>query len=1588
MGTLTSSSTSTSSFPLAKSKIGGTSYEEETTETRSMTDRSSRTDVSGRSAALERAYVHDVYENCEEPNGQIRPKVAQFLTGLEPGSLVCDVGCGNGRYLAGFNPLIYTIGVDRCYRLAQVAHGKGAEVAICDNLELPFRDESFDAVLSLAVVHHFATAERRVGAIRELARILRIGGRVIITVWALEQRHRRFESQDVLVPWQPPRTKTAGGLSDEEDDDDFLPPYHAYTEDSTNSSRSAGDGDSSSLSSSSPGETCYSFVRRAIQKLAGSKRSPWFLESWSSRETKHDSSLDYEDARDLPIELRRLEDFDDLPPEPPLSAGLKSRSLGSILNPPPKTIVRSRSSVPSLGAQIPESNATPATEPAVSRRPKLVKQKQSLCDDVDYKFSESSSQAYREHMLRNPESRAQLLRKQSSLNEELMAESRLREKDRIRKRIQKQISLNETFLCRSLFTKRLQVIKEGFATKLKTSTGSLERVTKNGFVKIIQNIKAASPAGYHGGAAGSSGQPGGAHHHHHHHHPHHHHHHQHHQQQQQQQHHHHHHHGYHGHGSYGGPPSSAAGSSSGGRSTTAGYCYDPASGCNGCGCGCGCGPASGCQAAEYAGCHVGNCRFGVGSAAGYRLSRNNSASGGGSGTSSSNGGDVGSCNGSAAHGHDKLLASMGSSQDDASKPRRHSRESGSDSSKDSSLQSDTSIESEDSFASVIYIPKPDQQQQQQPQQPQQQQPHHHQQQQQQQVPSNGVCSVSGAPHGNGGVCSGGSLCSSDMYSPGAASASVSRMPSSSVPTSPLVMPCPTPAHSPAPLRPLSGAGGDTITPGTSSSGAGGGAAAAAAAAGSSSSNGSECSQRFTFEETAIAPWQQELQQQETATLLRETSGNGDELATTVTTVTTTIPLTSGAVSKTTTTTTTSASIPAITSSTPSAGPSSSKGRASSAGTKPQSSSPKKSSVPAKITRQQIKELPPIPKFRRSGNYPILRRQTSASAGSSSTAPVPVPKLLSLELFNPETDDLDSDSSEPSSPDSIDSVISALRPSLSPQPQTSTSGSLHHHKTPPSVSTTLDTATLTGASLIPPLVEAAAVVAHKLEDVVDMALPERPGVDGKPVRFNGLVEKSGGTCSGEQQPPPDGNVDPLSPSRQHLVDFAEKLSAQLLKELENEKLRDQSFDEDDDVFGGTDGRGRSDSSSSPNIMMDPYLKKLNGDLRDLSQLRAELRERRLMLANLSNLGSGTGTGTGGGLNLEAQLGDSNDSLGPVSYGSSMAPIIQEEADDDDDEDDFDELDYQRGSSVVGDTAHTQPSVSGYGGGGGATAAVVGPGPKSAPLQGPIKCGKSHGCKTVVDDFVIIPEVDEDDPEPDDLLTNDTALLIQEEDSSEEHTHSCGSSQQQQQQQQQPERPQSASIGVSSAHRRRSKVLSFNTTQPGPSVSHLIANDCQLGASSSGSSNSGSGKDLSERHNPRWNTPSTSGVAANATNCASLCPVASSSTVTGAVTMATGSVGPAGVTGTERKPLAGTKKSSVPSFESHASADSWAHSNSTASLDSPSIGGSATHHRYYHVFREGELDALINHHVTSLHIVSSYYERASWCVVAEKVHVWTI
>lgn len=208
-------------------------------------------------AQYEADNVHGVYDSIAPHFAATRyapwPRVDAFLSSLPPDSLIADVGCGNGKYLtAASSPALHLfgIGTDRCAPLVAFAAGAapGADAAVADAREQPFRSGVFDAALSIAVVHHFASPERRVGAWAEVARLLRVGGRGLLYVWALDRPdglpevekrrkgrkmlERRFEAQDMLVPWHLRKKK--GGASDERilggTEEVFMRYYHVYTE--------------------------------------------------------------------------------------------------------------------------------------------------------------------------------------------------------------------------------------------------------------------------------------------------------------------------------------------------------------------------------------------------------------------------------------------------------------------------------------------------------------------------------------------------------------------------------------------------------------------------------------------------------------------------------------------------------------------------------------------------------------------------------------------------------------------------------------------------------------------------------------------------------------------------------------------------------------------------------------------------------------------------------------------------------------------------------------------------------------------------------------------------------------------------------------------------------------------------------------------------------------------------------------------------------------------------------------------------------------------------------------------------------------
>ncbi|XP_029898646.1 alkylated DNA repair protein alkB homolog 8 isoform X2 [Aquila chrysaetos chrysaetos] len=147
---------------------------------------------------LEQEYVHKVYEEIATHFSSTRhspwPRIVEFLRSLPKGSIVADVGCGNGKYL-GINKDLYMVGCDRSKNLADICGEKNFQAFVCDALSVPIRSGSCDACISIAVIHHFSTVERRLATICELARLLRPGGTALIYVWAMEQEYKNQKSK-------------------------------------------------------------------------------------------------------------------------------------------------------------------------------------------------------------------------------------------------------------------------------------------------------------------------------------------------------------------------------------------------------------------------------------------------------------------------------------------------------------------------------------------------------------------------------------------------------------------------------------------------------------------------------------------------------------------------------------------------------------------------------------------------------------------------------------------------------------------------------------------------------------------------------------------------------------------------------------------------------------------------------------------------------------------------------------------------------------------------------------------------------------------------------------------------------------------------------------------------------------------------------------------------------------------------------------------------------------------------------------------------------------------------------------------------
>lgn len=155
--------------------------------------------------------------------------VRNFLDHFESGLLIGDIGCGNGKNMLYRLDLHY-IGCDITENLVAIARQKtGNEIVVASGCNLPFRENMFDACMSVAVIHHISSVADRKQFLQEMVRCTNLGGLIMFTVWIRDQPLKKkwtpmTEGQegDYLIPWH--------NRSDDKGGEVLQRYYHLFTE--------------------------------------------------------------------------------------------------------------------------------------------------------------------------------------------------------------------------------------------------------------------------------------------------------------------------------------------------------------------------------------------------------------------------------------------------------------------------------------------------------------------------------------------------------------------------------------------------------------------------------------------------------------------------------------------------------------------------------------------------------------------------------------------------------------------------------------------------------------------------------------------------------------------------------------------------------------------------------------------------------------------------------------------------------------------------------------------------------------------------------------------------------------------------------------------------------------------------------------------------------------------------------------------------------------------------------------------------------------------------------------------------------------
>jgi len=172
-----------------------------------------RINTNSNNTELENKYVYNTYQNIADDFSSSRYKiwnsVKEFMDEIKTGSKILEVGCGNGKNLLYRKDELKSYGCDVSDEFVRICIERGLNVVKGNNINLNYESNYFDNTMSVAVIHHISSKDRRIQAIKELVRVTKPGGKIFIEVWAMKQEESskfNFTDQDILVPFKDKST--------------------------------------------------------------------------------------------------------------------------------------------------------------------------------------------------------------------------------------------------------------------------------------------------------------------------------------------------------------------------------------------------------------------------------------------------------------------------------------------------------------------------------------------------------------------------------------------------------------------------------------------------------------------------------------------------------------------------------------------------------------------------------------------------------------------------------------------------------------------------------------------------------------------------------------------------------------------------------------------------------------------------------------------------------------------------------------------------------------------------------------------------------------------------------------------------------------------------------------------------------------------------------------------------------------------------------------------------------------------------------------------------------------------------------------